>query len=511
MKKIYANKNDNCASVVHKVISSGEDELILYLPKGAALADDPKNFKLLKREVLAVGKKIIIESVDGKILEIASTCGFKIADGIFNRSKIPLMDIMPAKSRLESISRSPAAETADNDDSCEKEEEKGAEGRPGSSLLKRIGKFASVSAIIIGTGYVLFFVLPSADISIERKRTKWSFNERVSASASSPLVSKENATIPAQVFTISKNGVYSFPASGSEIVEKKSSGRITIYNAYSSEAQPLVKNTRFVTPEGKIFRITSAVTVPGAKISEGKIIPSSIEAEVQADGPGEGYNTGAVAKLRIPGFQDTPKYDGFYGELKEGTSGGFVGELKVPTEDDIKTAKEDVAKKVRTFIDSDIILAIPQGFKAIDGSISVSTVKEGVVSDANEKGEFSYGVMMEAKIVAFKEDDLISLLGAKFSSDIPEPHELKSKELSYSNPVVNFSEGKISFKVDFNGEWVRTFDSTSFKTEILGVSESVLKSAVFSIPGVQNAKADLWPFWVRSVPNNPSKISIRVD
>ncbi|MFA5052647.1 MAG: hypothetical protein WC565_01120 [Parcubacteria group bacterium] len=532
VKKIYANKSDSCATIVHKVISSGLDEFVLYLPKNAAIAENPKNFKLLKREANTVGKKLIIESVDEDILRIAAACGFEVADGIFNRaSKAPVMDIMPAKSKLESISENDSEENTDADeeilepDSQEEEEtdrKKGTEEdypssddakiRSDKRLFKRAGLTFAFSVIIIAVGYVSFFILPTAQISIERKKTDWSFSGTVIASTKETAISGNNLTIPAQIFTVSKNGVYSFPASGSEIVEKKAVGTITIWNAYSSESQPLVKNTRFVTPDGKVYRLTSAVTIPGAKISEGKVQASSIESEVIADAAGDSYNVGSIQKLRIPGFQGSPKYDGFYGEFKTGASGGFVGEMKVPTKDDIKAAKEDVTAKMDAAVKSSIVMTIPPEFKIIENAITYSVTKDGVVSDPDDKGEFSYGVMMEAKVPAYKEDDLVVLMTEKFKENNSESYDLISKELSYvSDLSADLPAGKISIPLDFKGIWARSFDANVFKAEIIGSSEKSLKSAIFAIPGVLSAKADLWPFWVTSVPKNPEKIEIEVN
>src|SRR3990167_11473072 len=53
------------------------------------------------------------------------------------------------------------------------------------------------------------------------------------------------------------------PAQGVERVEDKASGTITVYNDYSTAPQKLVKNTRFQTPEGLVFRAPAEVIIPG--------------------------------------------------------------------------------------------------------------------------------------------------------------------------------------------------------------------------------------------------------
>jgi len=533
VKKIYANKSDSCAIIVHKVLSCDQQELILYLPKGAVIAETPKNFKLLKREISSAKKKVTIESIDSEILQIASSAGFKILDGLFSRvssSKVPFMDIMPIKSKVESLSEKGKTSAEDIEDINEDNPTAGNNDEPENDSLSETAEYAELgrrsgksifkrfvfTAIFIGIiailGYIGLFILPSAEISIERKKADWSFSGTVIASTKTTEVSGGELTIPAQIFTVSKNGVYSFPASGSETVERKASGKVTIYNAYSSESQPLVKTTRFITPEGKVYRIISSVTVPGAKISEGKIQPSSVETDIVADAPGDSYNTGPVAKLLIPGFQGSPKYDGFYGEFKTDISGGFIGEMKVPTKEDIEKAKSEVTAKVDTALKASIAVTIPPEFKIVEDAISYITTKDGVASDADTNGEFSYGVIMEARVPGFKESDLIALMEAKFMEEDTDPYDLILKDLVYSSgPTANFSSGKISIPLEFSGTWARSFDSDVFRDEILGVNEKSLKSAIFAIPGVLSAKADLWPFWVTHVPKNSDKIKININ
>jgi hypothetical protein len=529
IKKIYANKSDSCATIVHKVLSCDQQELILYLPKGAVISETPKNFKLLKREISSAKKEVTVESIDNEILEMASSAGFKILDGLFSRvspSKVPLMDIMPVKSKIETLAgKLPVEKASEMEPSLvvrgdEPEEEISSDeaeytelgSQPKKSALKRLISLVIFTGVLGIMGYIGFFALPRAEISIERKKADWSFAGTVVASTKVTEVSDEALTIPAQIFTISKNGVYSFPASGSEIVERKASGKVTIYNAYSSDPQPLVKNTRFVTPSGKVYRIVSGVTVPGAKISEGKIQPSSVETDIVADAPGDSYNTGPVAKLLIPGFQGSPKYDGFYGEFKTNISGGFIGEMKVPTKEDIKKAKEEVTAKVDTALKASIVVTVPPEFKIVENAISYTTTQDGVTSDANEKGEFSYGVVMEAKVPSFKESDLILLMEEKFKEENADSYDLILNNLVYSsNPTANFSSGKISIPIEFSGTWARSFDAEVFRSEISGVSEESLKSAIFAIPGALSAKADLWPFWITRVPKNLDKIKININ
>jgi len=533
VKKIYANKNDSCAAVVHKIISLEVDELILYLPKNSIIAENPKNFKLLKREVTAVRKKVIIESVDSSILEMASAAGFEIIGGLFGRSPFSrraLMDIVPTKSKLESITENKKQLFKnDKNSSFSKSTDKTEETKKLTSSIsetvkateeashhrfsfKKIGLILVFGAGLILAGYWVFFVLPSVDISIERQKTDWSFSGNIVASTEETTVSKERSIIPAQIFTVSKNNIGSFPASSVERVEQRARGIITVWNAHSRSSQLLVRNTRFATLDGRIYRTTSAVTVPGAKVSAGAIQPSSIEVEVVADIAGEAHNIGPVARLRIPGFQGTPRYTGFYGEFKIGASGGFIGERKVPTANDISQAKEKVTNKVRNAIKSSITMTIPPELKIIEDAITYTITREGVTGEVNEQGEFTYGVIMEAKIPAFRENDIIALMAKKFHENNTDVYDIVSKNLLYTSaPTINLVAGHISIPIEFTSFWARSFDINSFKTKILGMNAQSLREAIFAIPGISNSQVNFSPFWLNSVPRDPVRVRINLN
>ena len=119
-------------------------------------------------------------------------------------------------------------------------------------------------------------------------------------SVSKPLVPQR--VIPAELLSFSKTVRKEFQATGTKMVEEKARGRVRIYNQYSSSSQGLVSTTRFLTQGGALYRLLKSVTVPGAKIEGGKIVPQFVEAELVADDPGEGSNASGEVKLSIPGF-----------------------------------------------------------------------------------------------------------------------------------------------------------------------------------------------------------------
>ncbi|MEK7091539.1 MAG: hypothetical protein AAB900_00980, partial [Patescibacteria group bacterium] len=135
-------------------------------------------------------------------------------------------------------------------------------------------------------------------------------------------------------------------ASGQENVSTKAQGQIIIYNKHSPSKQPLVTNTRFQAPDGKIYRINQAVTVPGYTKKGTEIIPGQIEVTVFADKPGAEYNL-PTSDFTIPGFAGGPKFQNIFARSKTNLTGGFVGTVKKVSATDLDSNRQALQKILR--------------------------------------------------------------------------------------------------------------------------------------------------------------------
>lgn len=168
----------------------------------------------------------------------------------------------------------------------------GRAGGPGRALLWAIG----ILAVFAIAFYVVTIVFGHAQVAINFTQTPWSYQGNFVADKSVATSSSDGTTtiIPASIFSPPPvNVTQLFPATGQNAnVNSKAQGTITIYNDYSAAPQELVATTRFVTPDGKIFRIVNTVTVPGATVAaNGTITPSSIDTPIIADQGGSGHMT----------------------------------------------------------------------------------------------------------------------------------------------------------------------------------------------------------------------------
>lgn len=378
----------------------------------------------------------------------------------------------------------------------------------------KIGKYllAVLILAIVGFGaYAAISILPKAEIKIITKKTVWSFNETIFASTNAVEFKTTENQIPAMFFPETKNVSLLYSATGKKNVEKKAGGEIIVYNSFSSDQQNLVKGTRFEALDGKIFRLENSLVVPGVKVVDGKIIPSNIKARVVADKAGVDYNIAPVEKFTIPGFKDSAKYDGFYAKSESAMTGGFVGEVLYPNESDIKTAREKTEAALKENLNVSLLSQIPPAFKVIDSGKKFRIIKENIGQETDKDGKFSVFMEGEMIVAAFKESDVLGLMSAFAKQSLGNNFETKSFDVSYGAGQIDAGSGKFSFIFNYKGNFWQPLDVEKFKNDILGKKELELKTAVFSMPGVEKTTVSFWPFWVKTVPRNINRVKVIVD
>lgn len=528
MKKIFVSKNDSVAEVVEKIIDESDSEIVLVIPKNTSLEESISNFHLIKRESAAADKNVIIESVDEGVLALAKASHLEAVHPLFkkNRKASSLSDIVPA-SRKEAEEASETDETEEGGDD-ETEEDASSRNpsllaRAKASVKERVSlpvekKKLPIFRLVIGLFTLIilawsFFYLSAAfshaKVLVNFKEIPWQLDDIFAAKTSVAEIDNVNNLIPAEVLEQTKNISQSFPASGRDQVKEKATGKIIVYNAYSSAAQPLVATTRFLTPEGKIFRLVKGITVPGAEVKDGKIIPSTIETEVVADQPGEEYNLGPVSRMSIPGFKGTPKYDAFYGSLIK-SSGGFVGEKAVPTEKDIAVAKETVTKLLESSAQSEFLNDSLKKFKILEGASKTSITSLTASKTTDDKGNFSVSGEVLFKAVAFSEDDLKDIIFG-VASDGNSKLVFKDISIDYQDIRVDFDKGEIKFSISSQGSLTQDFSPEAFRDQIVGKKIGDVKSLVLSLNGLDDAKVSIWPSWIKKLPKKGEKIDISVE
>ncbi|RME60920.1 hypothetical protein D6779_01155 [Candidatus Parcubacteria bacterium] len=563
MVKIFVEKGESVSSLAEKIAALKDDEVVLVIPKGSSLKESAGNFQLLKREAENKGKRLIIESVDDAVLALAQTTGIESLHPLFQQDKFrhSLSDIRPAgrkkrsaastprkgrggrstpeaqqesvaqssaaqreidednampvkgsaEDALPPISRRPLAEVAAGESALEAAERRRRFLRIPAFLKKKWVLTPLVFVALLGAslwGFSKYF--GTLEVTLRFERIAWGHEADFVAAKNAKEVDVASRTVPAEVFTTVRDISKTFPASGKKFVSRKAVGTVTIYNAYSSRPQELVATTRFMTPDGKIFRLDHGVTVPGAEVKDGKIIPSSIEAPVTADKPGEEYNVGPIPRLSIPGFKGSPKYHGFYGELKRPTHGGFRGEKAVPTEEDIRAAKKQVREILEEALKTNIFDQIPKGFRVLPGASEITILELSVNEDTDAEGNFGVFGKAKKETIAFRDADIKNALGV-ISQELHPDMKFDTIDITYSNIVPDFSKGTLSFHLKADATLMRRFDADELRRILAGKPLREVRSIVAKIDGVEHTKISIHPYWKNIAPENADRIKVIVE
>lgn len=552
MRKIFIEKNESVGEVMEKMLAADESDVAIVVPRNAKLKDSPNNFAILKREAEASKKHLLIESVDDEVLKLAESMKIEGLHPLFSGSTRSLSDIVPqegenvpeevkpkrraAKKGAKKVTLKvpPAAPQAferpdpeavlDAEDAEEgpvlerhfssaeipAEEAFDEEIAEGRSSRRWVGALALLAAVAVGGALVTTYFLARAHVAVNLKLSPYEAEVPVTASKAVASLDASKNVIPGELFKDERNVTQLFPASGEANVSQKASGRITIYNSYSSENQALVATTRFETPDGKIFRLDEQVVVPGAEVKDGKIIPSSIKVSVSADKAGEDYNVGPVAKLTIPGFKGSPKFQAFYGVLEEGAKDGFIGLRKVPTEADIEAAKEKTAEILRSSLQSNLLSRRPKDFRVLDDTANLTIAKLVVNRNTDANGNFSVFGEARYQAMGFREDDLKTMFLIQASKERPGAvfHEVK---FDYKGATVSYEKGEMRFTVKAEGALTAAFDPDSFTASLASRPVGEAREEILKLPGLSDAKVDVWPFWLRSMPRDPERIKVDVN
>ncbi len=318
---------------------------------------------------------------------------------------------------------------------------------------------------------------------------------------------KSSGSLPFEIITAQKIASQSVKGSGSKTVNSSASGTITIYNT-QTKAQTLITNTRFATSAGLIFKIHSAITVPGGTAAK----PGSITTKVYADKASSSYNVGPTS-FTIPGFAGTPQEKMVYARSSSAMTGGASG--SVPTVD--MALEEQARSALKSALTPDLLESIktqiPSGYVLVPGA--VTTVYEELDSapssttgmvEVKEQGTITAVIFPNtalAKGIAY------SVAGLGYQGEPLTLTSIDNLLLAYVS-MPDPSDETFSFTIAGTASLTYTVDQSRISAAVAGKTRSAAEVALTNYPEIKKAILILRPFWRQTFPQDPSSISVVV-
>lgn len=300
------------------------------------------------------------------------------------------------------------------------------------------------------------------------------------------------------------------PAKGSEEVQEKASGTVTVFNSYSADPVKLLKNTRFQTPDGLLFRTPAEVMVPGKRGAT----PGQIDVTVIADKAGATYNTGPVQRFTLPGLASSPAmYAGVYARSSVAMTGGFAGARPAASPSDIETARAKIRDRLQQ-----------KALEGIRAKGSESTVAfadlayiafESLLPTSEGSGSARISERVTVALPVFAANNFAVVVGRSVAADA-EDQGMRLKDtstLTAHRSATSMVSDTTSFQFTLDGKTtlIWSVNPTELAQALAGKDETAFQAIVAGFPGIEEAHARIEPFWKKTFPENPADIKVNLE
>ncbi len=374
------------------------------------------------------------------------------------------------------------------------------------SVRPRYSLWIVAAAAVIFLFFAISFLFAKAEVKINPKVVDAPYNKTL-------VAVKDGSTNELSFDLVVLSGEESRNLTGGETkeVSERARGTVIIYNNFSAAPQSLAIDTRLEGSNGKIYKTSKALTVPGLKGST----PGSVEVGIYANEPGEAYNSGPL-DFTILGFKGTPKYSKFYARSKGDITGGFVGQGSVVSEGSKANAMNELKDILEAKLVKKATEQIPAGFILYPDANFVNIDSENV--GQAEAGSSSVPVTIKGTLYGFifNEEELAKKIvsSAVTDYDNSEVYISNIKDLAFA--LINrdsstASVNTINFTLSGTPKIVWKFDENTLAKELLGKKKKDFSQILSEYPNIDSADLNLRPFWKRSFPSELKNIDVAVN
>lgn len=378
--------------------------------------------------------------------------------------------------------------------------------RPKRSKKPKIIFIMVATILIVGLAGFVMTIFASASVNVTPK------SQEVEVDVEIPVAMESvSGGVRYEVVKSTKSKTVTVAAAGEEAAELRASGKIVIYNDFSTEPQRLVTRTRFESPEGLIYRIQEGVVVPGKQVGGGSETPGSVEVEVFADEAGEKYNI-KKTDFTIPGFKnDTARYSKFYARSLTDMTGGFVGNRKTVSSDQKEAAFRTMDEELKIELEKDLKTKIPEGLVLLPQGVLYESrelaPKESSSAVEIGKEMTAYALMLSAK-------ELSDAITGKYIAQSEEWQNIKPTVLDFSLLNVESlpsgvqSGENMTLHLVGRAKIVADIDKNAIKQQLLGAPRESTAGLVDETNGISKITTVIRPAWKTSFPSNPLRIYV---
>ena len=309
------------------------------------------------------------------------------------------------------------------------------------------------------------------------------------------------SSTPGIVKAISYAFTKAYPVTGSETIGQSVIGKVIIYNNYGKN-QPLISNTRLLSPDGKLYRLSQTVMVPAG---------GSVATDIYADQATPDMEIGAT-HFTIPGLW-AGLQDKIFAESKDGDI-KFIKNVKqiivqADLDNALAAAKIDLNQQLQAKINQNY-----SGFKQklykLDQPDIVFTIYGKVDQATNH---VTVSVNAKATVVAFNDDKIQPQLQLALAKAMSEGYRLQgfTGSPTYTLAAADAITGLAQINASVSGQaTVGTDLPLVDKSQLVNLSEDQANNYLNQNTAIAEVKINFWPSFIRRTPLLVDRIKVEV-
>lgn len=333
-----------------------------------------------------------------------------------------------------------------------------------------------IALAIFCAAFISFYLLfPNTTITLHPQIRTLEKDVQITVDVASSSVDKEKKKIPAAVVEIKEEGEKSQKATGKNTVGDKAKGEVTIYNK-TENRKTFPKGTILISPSNLRFSLDDETTVASTAAFE--LTPSSIKAKVTADAIGEESNLPANTNFPFKDFPTSSYFAKNDAPLSGGTKRDIVAVSQQDQEALLVALTDELKSKAKNELSNK-----SEGNRIVDIEMKedVSTKKYSK-NIGDEAESFSLKLAITFNTLAYKDSDLLELVGSEIDKDVPAGFLFKRD--MFDTAVRSFKKEKSgdTLIIHYKATLLPNVDTGKIKNDIVGKTKTAVEGYLRSLP-----------------------------
>ncbi|MFA5129947.1 MAG: hypothetical protein WC477_03430 [Patescibacteria group bacterium] len=357
--------------------------------------------------------------------------------------------------------------------------------------------FVALTVVVVLAALWFSSVRATITISVSRTETPIALETDISKNASAGAIS---GRIIQSVF--SDMDEYTVTSTQQTVIPGTSEGKVKISNRYSAD-QTLIKTTRLLTADGRLYRISETVVVPSG---------GSVTANAYADQIGPSYDFASSTIFTIPGLSASlQKF------ITAENIGDFTGGAKVTSvlsQSDITNAANVLRAKILSNNKASLHSSINDP-RLNESVYLIENVEQAASAQPGDQtNHFLLSMKVKVTGVFYAKQDMDDFISKNITQHLPTGVILADDSPTKVDYQVNSADG--------TNETAHITATVNVLTKPTTASNLVNKQSIAGLPideavqvleqvkGIESADISVSPGWVRRLPTVQDRMSVRI-